>query len=616
VIVRYFAPRRATPVADERLRSGGRVAAEPAGDGNHAGESREALMRVGALWSAFTLAGPADPFMSSGQHMAAAAWVRAMAQYASIPSIDIFTPIHSIDECRRQLRDIPSRVSGGAAAGARFLPESEIPACFEAATYDALHIPSGIDFPRLTYLRSRLSRRVFPVTCSIHGLSYSQDVLLCFIPLLTAHIRPCDAVVCLTESSRRAMEKRMADIAERYSRAWDRPVPPLPRLELIPWGVDTERFSLRDPAAARRDLNLPPDRTIVLCLGRFRIHDKMDWTPLLLAFDHAIRKAKQRPLLVLAGANPMGYGEQLLAQAAQLGLTDSVQAFFNLPPACLPSLYAACDIFVSPTDSPTESFGLTILEAMACGRPVVASDWDGYKDLIVHGETGFKVRTDWADCMAELNDAAPFLSWEHEHLHVGQSVSVDVPQMADYLAQLLQNRDLRQEMGGRARARVMTAYDWPVVIKQWEALWTELAAVATSLGAEPADSPDWLQPNYFEHFSHYASRIIDDAVPVQVTARGKALLAGKAPLWLHPWAQAYLRPELLRATLDALKSSGWLRAGVTVGGLVGVMNAVHRVRRDQALMHLLWLAKYDLVRLGEAQPSRSQPARAEDAGIR
>jgi D-inositol-3-phosphate glycosyltransferase len=121
---------------------------------------------------------------------------------------------------------------------------------------------------------------------------------------------------------------------------------------------------------------------------------------------------------------PCGTGQrQDLAHAARLGLQNDLRTFFACPPACLPSLYAACDVVVAPTDSPSETFGLTVAEAMAAGRPVVASDWDGYKELIVHGETGFKVRTDWADCLGHVNDLAPFLPWDQEHLHVGQSVS-------------------------------------------------------------------------------------------------------------------------------------------------------------------------------------------------
>src|SRR5205823_4934641 len=143
-----------------------------------------------------------------------------------------------------------------------------------------------------------------------------------------------------------------------------------------------------------------------------------------------------------------------------------------------------------------------------------ASDWDGYKELIVHDETGFKVRTDWVDCFGELDQAAPLLSTDQQHLHVGQSVSIDVGHMAGYLRLLLKNRELREEMGRRGRARVEALYDWPVVIAQWEALWAELAAVARSLEGKPSNRLDYLQPHYFEHFSHYASRIIDDATPV------------------------------------------------------------------------------------------------------
>jgi D-inositol-3-phosphate glycosyltransferase len=378
-------------------------------------------------------------------------------------------------------------------------------------------------------------------------------------------IYACDAIICSTASSRQAMEKRLGDIAERYSRAWDRPPPLLPRLELIPWGVDAQRFTPRDPDTARRELNLPPDRPLLLCIGRVRIQDKMDWTPLLLAFERVCRSVEPRPLLVLAGAADPEYCDQLLAHAAHLGLQSDIRTFFNAPVACLPSLYAACNVFVSPADTPSESFGLTIVEAMACGRPVVASDWDGYKELIVHGETGFKARTDWADCLGELNERAPVLAWDQQHLHVGQSVSVDVGQMAGYLTQLLMNGELREEMGRRGRARVEALYDWPVVIARWEALWGELAAIARSLETKQPDRLEYLQPQYFEHFSHYASRIIEDATPVRLTERGKERLAGRGALFLHPWAQGFLRPGHLQAALAALKPAGWLGASLPVG---------------------------------------------------
>jgi D-inositol-3-phosphate glycosyltransferase len=565
---------------------------------NAGGALSQGLARVGVFWSAERLALPAAPFRGTGARVASAEWTRALARYG-----DIFAPIAGIEHCRDQFSGMPMHAYGAERSVAHIFPQSDIPGRFRDHCYDVLHTPMDLDLNQSSYVRSRLSGRIFPVTCAQMAISYSFQLQLRLVKLLSAQIYACDAIVCSTETSRRAMEKRLLDSAEGHSRAWERPAPPLPRLAQIPWGVDAQFVTPRDQATARRDLGLPPDRPILLCVGRVRIEDKMDWTPVLLAFERVSRTVKQSPILVLAGATFSEYGQQLLAQVAQLGLHDDIRTFFNLPSACLPSLYAACDVFVSPVDSPSESFGLTIVEAMACGRPVVASDWDGYKELIVHGETGFKVRTDWADCLGELNELAPALAWEQEHLHVGQSVSVDVGQMAGYLTQLLENRELREEMGRRGRARVEALYDWPVVIAQWEALWEELAAIARTIERKEQDRLDYLQPNYFQHFSHYASRIIDDATPVQLTPRGKEVLAGKAPFFLHPWAQGFLHPRYMHAVLATLKPFGWIGASLVVGDLVEGLRKAHGLSRDQALMHTMWLAKYDLLSLGEEEPS-------------
>jgi glycosyltransferase involved in cell wall biosynthesis len=564
------------------------------------------LARAGVFWSAEGVTGPTESFYGSGRIVAAATWTQALARHGTIPSIDIFTPLHGMEACRQQFAGAPAHVYGGENARARLIAESDLPRQFQAARYDVLHAPLGLDLTQGSYLRSRFSRQIFPVTCPQYGISYSFDLHSYFIRLLTAQIYPCDSIVCLTSSSREAMRRKLEDVAERYSRAWDRPTPPLPRLDQIPWGVDTELFAPRDQAIARRELNLPPDRPIILCLGRVRIEDKMDWTPLLLAFERVSRTVQDRPLLVLAGACLSEYGDQLVAQAGQMGLRDSVRTFFNLPPASLPSLYAACDVFVSPTDSPSESFGLTIVEAMACGCPVVASDWDGYRELIVHGETGFRVRTDWTDCLGELDAMAPFLAWEQQHLHVGQSVSVDVGQMAGCITQLLQNPGRREAMGRRGRQRVEALYDWPVVIRQWEALWTELSAIARSIDQPQPDRLEYLQPHYFQHFSHYASRIINDETPVQLTERGKTQLAGRGGFFLHPRSRGFLHPQYLQAGLTALKPAGWLGASLPVGKVLESMTRLHGLSRDRALVHLMWLAKYDLIAFGEGEPMRNE----------
>jgi D-inositol-3-phosphate glycosyltransferase len=623
-----------TPTAGVRRAHPGAVAltedeeSRPRDDHDSAGGLAGAapLARVGVFWSAGGVAGPTELFFSSGKHVAAATWTEALARHGQLPHLDIFTAWDQLAASRQQFGGMPEAVAGGAAAPAQFFPETALATRFQRLPYDAVHVPLGLDFTQASYLRARYSHRIFPVTCAQYGISYSFDLHSVFIRLLSASTYPCDAVVCLTQASRWALEQRLGEIAARYSRVWDRPPPLLPRLELIPMGVDTELFAPQDPDRARRSLNLPPDRPILLCVGRLRIEDKMDWSPLLLAFDRVRQRVKSRPLLVLAGANPSDYGEQLLAQAAQLGLHPDVRAFFNLPSACLPSLYAASDVFVSPTDSVSESFGLTIVEAMACGRPVVASDWDGYKELIRHGETGFKVRTDWVDCLGELDELAPLLAWDQQHLHVGQTVSIDIGQLADYLVRLLEDPELRETMGRQGRARVEARYAWPKVIEQWKALWGELAAIARSMAVEAPDTHrtrlDYLRPHYFGHFAHYASRLLDDQTLVHLTPRGKAQLAAPDPsaggerdlisLLLHPRARGFLHRPSLQATLAVLKPAAWLSASLPLGKLVESLQKRCGLSRDRALMHVMWLAKYDLIAFGAGEPPCGVPLTGEE----
>ncbi len=56
-------------------------------------------------------------------------------------------------------------------------------------------------------------------------------------------------------------------------------------------------------------------------------------------------------------------------------------------------LYGAADVFLSLSDNIQETFGLTVVEALAAGLPVVASDWDGYKALVRDGISGYLVPT-------------------------------------------------------------------------------------------------------------------------------------------------------------------------------------------------------------------------------
>jgi hypothetical protein len=145
----------------------------------------------------------------------------------------------------------------------------------------------------------------------------------------------------------------------------------------------------------------------------------------------------------------------------------------------------------------------------------------------------------------------------------------------------------------------MQLYDWPVVIKQWETLWAELSGIASGLEKGRSDPFAYLAPHYFQHFSHYASRIVGDTTPIRLTERGSETLDAKGPLYLHRDATGLLQHDQLLASLSALKRLDQPPTVLRIGDLVSAMDEQNGLTPEQALRHIMWLAKYDLVVLGE-----------------
>jgi glycosyltransferase involved in cell wall biosynthesis len=144
------------------------------------------------------------------------------------------------------------------------------------------------------------------------------------------------------------------------------------------------------------------------------------------------------------------------------------------------TLRNAADIFTLLSDNVQESFGLAPVEALAAGLPVVGTDWDGLRDTIRHGETGFRVPTTLAGSMSDLAERhdAGFDSYDSFIAGIAQFTAVDIPAATDAFAALIADAGLRARMGDAARQDALARFDWPVVIARWRRLWEELARTA------------------------------------------------------------------------------------------------------------------------------------------
>jgi glycosyltransferase involved in cell wall biosynthesis len=274
-----------------------------------------------------------------------------------------------------------------------------------------------------------------------------------------------------------------------------------PDVDLVPLGVDDRLLNTPDRRYARRILELPEGSRIALYVGRFSEEYKADLEPLLRAVK-AVVTALPETLLVIAGHDSSGYSDRLRRLAGDLGIADNVICLVNVPRHTRTLLYAAADIFVSPVDNIQESFGLAVIEAMASGLPVVASDWSGYRELVMDGVTGFLVET--AFDPTALRDASitatcamgPFA--EHQ---VASRTIVNVGQLTARMRQLLTSEHLRMQMGENARNRVRDRYLWSSVINQFGELWNRQILLSREHHNQSPESSIDLD----KVFSHYAS---------------------------------------------------------------------------------------------------------------
>src|SRR5579862_1150391 len=461
------------------------------------------LLNPGARGSILGVDHHPDRDQLIGSHIGAVELVKALLRESPAGSVACIASPEQAGLAQYELRRLAEN-EGGAYASAPVVEYTQAGAFMAQHPVGPLFEMGGPWLHRVSYLRDRFAPKPVPVQCLVHGFSYSEALLTLFVNLLVTPTLPCDSVVCTTEAAWTAFMNRLDRVRDELAQSGVKIEREPPRVDVIPLGVDTERFRPRDREQARQLLGLPPDKSLLLHFGRIDIAAKSDPGPLLLAFRELMQRHGPRIGLVLAGNAAGRTGEHVQRLVAMLGRGGQVYVRPQPTAAEAPLYYAAADLFVSLSDTVQESFGLTPLEAMASGLAVVVSDWSGYRETVVHGETGFRVPTLWAECDEEVNLFGPLRSWEEDHLRLGQSVAVDYRELVEWLDMLVSNPALCERLGGNARRHVEASYAWPHVVARYRALWDELWTIAAAL---PAEMPraHYMQAHYYADYAHYAT---------------------------------------------------------------------------------------------------------------
>jgi glycosyltransferase involved in cell wall biosynthesis len=258
-----------------------------------------------------------------------------------------------------------------------------------------VHLPNP-----LAELSALLTNRNTPVVAQFHSdVVRQRNLLKMYGPFLDAFYRRASCIVVPTP--------RHIDISKFVSKYRD-------KCRIVPFGIPVARFELDEAGRAKVD-QLRDELPVVLCVGRLVSYKGLEF------LIRALQNVKAR--LRIIGIGPLE--ASLKEMAHQQGVADRVEFLGEVSNQDLVVHYHACDVFVLPSITNAEMFGVVQLEAMVCRKPVISTDLP----------TG--------------------VSWVNQHGKTGYIVPPgNVEELAKSIRCLIANRRLREEMGEAGRMRV------------------------------------------------------------------------------------------------------------------------------------------------------------------
>lgn len=201
-----------------------------------------------------------------------------------------------------------------------------------------------------------------PVVGTFHASNDSPVGYRVFRPLLSLYARKLSARIAVSDVARHTVETQFPG-----------------HYRVIPNGVDIERFASASPIAELRD-----GRFNVLFVGRFEPRKGLKF--LFRALPEIVRSVPNVRVVVVGGGPLAGYYKGFVPESCR----HAVHFAGFVSREMLARHFASADVFCSPALG-GESFGIVLLEAMAAGVPIVASDIPGYRTVVRDRETGLLV---------------------------------------------------------------------------------------------------------------------------------------------------------------------------------------------------------------------------------
>jgi len=441
--------------------------------------------------------------------------------------------------------------------------------------------------------------------CGITHTTSSAGVMRSIEALVTAPIKPWDAIICTSNAVKSNVLKIIEAEEHNLKNRFNASNFTRPQLPIIPLGVNTSDYMFNDieKVNARNILGIENDEIPVLYVGRLSFHAKANPFPMYKSLEIVANQLDRKIVLIECGF----YHNKSIREAfdnAVRYIAPKIRRIYvdgtdnNLKSNC----YAAAQIFCSFSDNIQETFGITPIEAMAAGLPVVVSDWNGYRETVRDGIDGF--------CIPTLMPPAGYgsdlskryaLNIDNYDRYLGNTsnfISIDIEKATAAFKRLITNDKLRNEMGLNARKRANEKFDWDKIILQYSELWDNLK-LNRSQTLQKSYTYTWaekLDPYYA--FSNYPTNIISDKTFIKITdesaQEGLKTFKSLKKLSMINYAN-YVIPEseFVKKLFNFI--DGNQKQVIDVKKYFDKVNSIYLVRS------LLWLNKYYLIDLVQAK---------------
>lgn len=468
--------------------------------------------------------------------------------------------------------------------------------------------------------RSLWSHDAWSLVGVTHTLS-SARAMDSITELVSAPIMPWDALICTSSVAQSVVADLIVREEEDLSRRLGATSFTRPKLPHIPLGVHSDEFTPSDATRVlgRKKLGLADDELACLFMGRLSFHAKAHPLPMYLALERAAKATGRKIALVECG----WHGNEHIAKAFEAAFAVACPSVRRISLHANEAeerhhIWSAADIFCSLSDNIQETFGLTPVEAMAAGLPVVVSDWDGYKDTVRHGVDGFRVptimpRAGLGGDLA-LRHALEVDTYDMYIGHACSLTAVDVEAATAAFTALFESKELRRKMGAAGQARAREVYDWSSIIPQYEDLWAELSEERKRAASGATTKASWpARPDPFAAFDSYPTHILTETTLLEATASDVAVLCEQVEA-MRGLAMVNFA-KLVQPTPDEVR----LVLATAVKGSTRAVDLVRDIaseRRAQVFRSLGWLLKVGVLKLTDtAFVNPVQPAKPDAAKL-